>query len=176
MYEDPANCVINTVANGLRAAFDPDSEQPPVGGGTTQVRLFAGDAIPIQAWDFFRGDDDCPDEPFVWVRLMRRYRSKNFPSPYLGGDPCPAPVVIAVEVGVARCAAVAMGDCDWTCYENEAEVSVDDSMRIERALCYASSLMKKDLCSPQIALDVISPVGPEGGVIAWTGTLYAELG
>lgn len=176
MFEDPANCVINTTASVLKLFFDPSGDQPPIGGGTALVRLFAGEALPIQAWDFFRGDGEGCDEPFVWVRLMRRYRTRDFPTPYVGGEPCPMPVVIAVEVGVARCAAISTGaDCDWSCFENEAEISVDDSMRIERALCYAAGKLTADLCSPLIGLDAILPYGPEGGVIAWTGILYAQL-
>lgn len=174
MIEDPANCVINTVANAMRAAFDPGSAQPPIGGGSTMVRLFAGDGLPIQAWDFHR-EDGC-DEPFVWVRLMRRYRSENFPAPYSGGDPCPKPVVIAVEVGVARCALVSAGECDWDCYENEAEISIDDSWRIERALCFAATQLRASTCALQVGLDTIAPFGPDGGVGGWTGALFAELG
>jgi hypothetical protein len=178
VYDDPANCIINTVASALRMFFAPQSEQPPLGGGTEQVRLFAGDALPIEAWDFFRDGNEGCNEPFVWVRLMRRYRSKDFPAPFVGGDPCPIPVVIAVEIGVARCAATSIGDCDWECYETEAEISADDSWRIERALCYAATTVRKSdpPCSPMVGLDAILPYGPEGGVIAWTGIMYASLG
>lgn len=174
MIEDPANCVINTVAAAMRAAFDPESEPPPMGGGSTTVRLFAGEGLPIQAWDFHR-EDGC-DEPFIWVRLMRRYRSDNFPAQYVGGDPCPKPVVVAIEVGVARCAAIADGECDWNCYENEAEIELDDSWRIERALCYAATQLRRSNCALQVGLDALTPYGPDGGVIAWTGALFAELG
>jgi hypothetical protein len=176
VIDDPANCVINTTANALRWAFDQMSEQPPIGGGTAEVRLFAGEALPIEAWDFHRGDGDGCEEPFAWVRLIRRYRSKDFPTPYVGGDSCAAPIVIAVEVGVARCAVISLGDCDWQRFENEAEISADDSWRVERALCQAAARLRKAQCSSMIGLDAIMPYGPDGGVIAWTGILYAELG
>ena len=175
MIEDPANCVLNTVASAMRLVMAPTSEQPPLGGGTDRVLFFAGEALPIEAFNFYRADSECA-EPFVWVRLIRRYRSKNFPAPYNGGDPCPVPVVVPIEVGIARCAAVDMGDCDGACYESEAEISLDDSWRIERALCFAASKLRQTRCALQVGLDDIVPYGPSGGVVAWTGVLYAQLG
>lgn len=177
MYEDPANCIINYTMSALRAFFTPTSEQPPIGGGTDVIRLFAGDALPIEAWDFFRSEqgDDC-SEPFAWVRLVRRYRSQTFPAPYAGDGPCGFPVVIVVELGVARCAAALREDCDWDCYRTEAEISADDSWRIERAMCYAAQKMRSENCSPAIGFDAVVPYGPDGGVVAWSGSLFAQLG
>jgi hypothetical protein len=66
-------------------------------------------------------------------------------------------------------------DCDWTAYESEAEISLDDSARLELAMCRAAALMKAANCSDMVALDIVTPFGPDGGVIAWTGTLYARV-
>lgn len=176
MLHDGAECIINNSITALREVFDPGSEYPPIGGGSTVVRFFAGDAAPLSAVDMHINDPECGcDRPFLWVRMMRRYRSRMFPQPYVGDDPCGSPRVIAVELGVARCAAVFADDCDWSSYEQEAETSLDDSHRIELALCRAVSLMKKSQCSDMVATDSILPFGPEGGVYAWIGTLYARV-
>lgn len=179
MLNDGVDCIINKVICALREAFSPTSSFPPLGGGTERVRVFAGAAPPLEAVDLHLRDDGCGcgGEPFVWVRLMRRYRSRNFPQPFVGVDPCGAPTVAAIEIGVARCAAVFAEDCDWSAYEAEAEVSLDDSRRIELALCRAIKLLAAapERCSEMVATDMVVPFGPEGGVIAWVGTLYARV-
>jgi hypothetical protein len=175
MYEDPANCIINLTITAVRDFFSPTSTQPPLGGGTENIRLFAGDALPIAAWDAHREGDGC-NEPFVWVRLARRYRSINFPAPYTGDNSCGSPVVVVVEVGVARCAAAVDPDCDWDCFQTEAEISADDSWRIERAMCHAAQLMRAQNCTASIGLDAVVPYGPDGGVVAWSGSLFAQFG
>jgi hypothetical protein len=176
MLNDGADCIINKVICALKEAFSPTSSQPPIGGGTERVRVFAGEAAPLSAVDMHLDECGCGNDPFVWVRLVRRYRTQSFPQPYVGDAACGAPIAIAVEVGIARCAVVfTEGGCDWTAYESEAEVSLDDSARIELALCRAASLMKASNCSDAVALDAVVPFGPEGGVIAWVGTLYARV-
>lgn len=183
MLKDGANCIINAAVRALREAFDPNSEHPPDGGGSTRIRFFAGDAAPLTAFDTFAQSEDdggCGCEgPFLWVRLMRRYRTDTFPQPYVGDAPCDKPRVIAVEIGVARCAVVfdpdAPQDCDMSAYESEADISLDDSHRIELALCRAARIMKAENCSDMVATDVIAPFGPEGGAVAWIGTLYARV-
>jgi len=174
---DGAECVLNNVITALKQVFAPDSSHPPLGGGTEKVRVFAGEAAPLSAVDLHLADEDCAcgQQPFLWVRLVRRYRSRAFPQPYVGDDPCGSPVVVAVEIGVARCAVMFSDSCEWEDYANEAEVSLDDSWRIELALCRAATLMKRANCSDVVAFDSIIPYGPEGGVIAWYGTLYARL-
>lgn len=171
---DPVSCTLNAVVTAMREVFAADASVPPLGGGTSKVRVFAGDAAPLSAWDAHRDDCNCT-EPFLWVRLMRRYRSKTFPSPYVGPDPCPVPVVAAIEIGVGRCASMSLEGCSWTEYENEAEISLDDSWRIELALCRAGNLMKRSGCADLTASDAVIPYGPEGGVVAWIGTLYAQV-
>lgn len=177
MSTDPADCVINHVVTALREYFNPSSADPPIGTGSDAVHLFGGDVLPIEAWDFFRGAENqgC-DEPFIWLRMARRYRSRDFPTPYLGGDSCIAPAVVALEVGVARCTTlITATDCDWDCYADEAVTSFDDGWRIECALGVAAGRMRADMCSAAVALDALHPYGPEGGVQAWTSVLYAQL-
>lgn len=176
MFNDGVECILNNVITAMREAFDPTSSYPPLGGGSTVVRTFAGDATPLAAVDMHVNDIGCGQDPFLWVRLARRYRSQSFPQPYVGANNCQAQIVVAVEVGVARCAVIETGEgTDWAALAAEAEISLDDSGRIELALCRASSLMTGARCSDMQAIDAVVPYGPDGGVIAWTGTIYAAV-
>lgn len=174
-FNKGVECILNQAICAMRQVFDPAASYPPLGGGTTVVRAFAGDATPLAAVDMHIGERQCGTDPFLWVRLARRYRSRDFPTPYVGPDGCRAQTVAAVEVGVARCAVISAEGADWPALAEEAEISLDDSGRIELALCVASSLMVKAQCSDAQAIDAVIPFGPDGGVIAWTGTLYAAV-
>lgn len=173
MRADAAHEVVNTVMAAVREAFDPASEFPPVGGGSTTVRFFGGDGLPIEAWDAHADGTDCGD-PFLWVRLARRYRTTAFPTPSLAPSPCGSPVALVIEVGVGRCAVVG-AQPTWEDYETEAEISLDDSWRVELALCRAASVLTSSLRADNTAIDAVVPYGPEGGVIAWLGSLYVQL-
>ncbi len=173
MSGDPFDCAINTCMSALRQAFGSSSPTPPLGGGTDAVRLFAGEAIPLAAWNAHTDQPGC-DAPFLWVRVERRYRTgMEFPAPFVGARPCSMPRAVAIEMGVARCA-VTEAEPSWEDYEREAEVSFDDSWRLETAMCWASKELVSSECATQTGLDAILPSGPDGGVIAWTGTLYVQ--
>lgn len=174
---DQASDVVNEFIRSMKRAFNPkDTVQPPLGGGSTKVRFFAGDGALPSFEPHGRGGPGCK-EPFLWVRIDRRYRSrrKDFPAAFVGEgkcntvDVCPA---LAIEIGVARCT-----DMDeqpnWSKLEEEAEIGLDDSWRIELALCMAETA----LTTPDraVATDTIAPQGPEGGLIAWTGMAYVLL-
>lgn len=168
---DPASAIIDAFMAAMREAFDPESSCPPDGGGTTEVRLFAGDGAPLAAWDAHAQGGECK-YPFVWVRAMRRYRSNLFPAPVIDSSPCSLPRVLAVEIGVGRCA-VAEADPAWSAYATEAEISLDDSWRIETALCRVASQLAAD--NYLVGTDTINPYGPDGGVIAWTAVAYVQF-
>lgn len=170
---DDASCAINAAICAMREMFSPDLAFPPIGGGSANVRFFAGDAAPLAAWDAHVAGCGCT-EPFLWVRLVRRYRTKLFPSPFVGPDPCPLPRVIVIEMGVGRCA-VTDAEPTWKQYQEEAEISLDDSARIEGALCRAGRIALDKECADITATDAVVPFGPEGGIIAWSGTLYLQL-
>ena len=170
---DPASEIVSAVMEALRAAFDPASECPPVGGGKDAVvRFFGGDGIPMAAWNAHTNDEGC-DYPFLWVRVLRRYRTNNLPTPTIDTTACGLSRAIALEMGVGRCATVEV-DPTWQEYAAEAEISLDDSWRIEQALCYAGTLCRNKLGYAS-ATDQITPYGPEGGVVAWMGTIYVEF-
>ena len=170
---DPASEIVSAVMEALRAAFDPNSECPPVGGGKDAVvRFFGGDGIPMAAWNAHTVGEGC-DHPFLWVRVLRRYRTNNLPTPVIDTTACGLSRAIALEIGVGRCATVEV-DPTWQEYAAEAEISLDDSWRIEQALCYAGSLCRSKLGYAS-ATDQITPYGPDGGVVAWMGTIYVEF-
>ncbi|WAB09198.1 hypothetical protein SEA_LITTLEMUNCHKIN_22 [Gordonia phage LittleMunchkin] len=174
MCSDPVDQIVAAFTTAMREAFEPDSDCPPVGGGGTDVRLFAGDGIPLAAWNAHADGDDCKS-PFLWVRVTRRYRTQQFPTPIIDTSPCTFPRAVAIEIGVGRCAVVER-EPSWEDYEQEAQTSIDDGWRIELALCRARTLLTQ---SPPIASafgsDAIAPYGPEGGVVAMTGIAYVQF-
>lgn len=171
-FNEGVECIINAAIFAMREAFDPNSSMPPLGGGGGDVRVFAGSGAPMDAVDMHVSDCGC-DKPFLWVRLVRRYKTKTFPQPYVGALECDVMNAVAIEVGVARCAALSAEAPDWKTLAEEAEISLDDSGRIELALCRAADLMKTRECSDIQAVDAVVPYGPEGGIISWVGTMYA---
>lgn len=160
---DPASAVIDSVIAAMKTVFSPTSDCPPVGGGSTTVQFFAGEGAPI--------DEVNCDSPMLWVRLAGRYRSEIFPDPSMTLSPCAATEVITVEIGVARCASVEV-QLTAAQYAQEAETSLDDSWRIGKVMCLVSGTLSND---HQVGTDVVSPYGPEGGVVVWTSNLYISI-
>jgi len=171
---DPADAIVLAHMQALREAFDPESNCPPSGGGGTTVRFFAGDAIPMAAWEVHSVGRSTSKviEPFLWVRVMRRFRSTEFPDAAVDIRPCSGMRVIELEMGVARCA-VAEAEPRWDDYANEAAVSLDDSWRIELAQCRVSSLLRD--AGNMTGLMDVQPYGPEGGLVAWTGGTVVQF-
>lgn len=188
---DPAECAVQTILCVMREVFTQENTpNPPLGGGTSTVRFLAGDATPLSLWDAHASECEC-GTPLVWVRLLRRYRTNSeasrfgtasFPAPYVGDAVCGGlPVVAVFEVGIGRCAVVddPRNGVDWNAHDREAEVSLDDSWRIELAMCAASGRLTADggdgPCATKVGVDAVSPFGPDGGVLAWTGTMYVQF-
>jgi hypothetical protein len=181
---DPASDIINFYVTAMREAFDPDGAcGPPDGGGWTDpanpVKFFAGDAAPLDAFNqFTAGNSEC-SAPFLWVRVMRRYRVSErlkrgtaFPPPAVDGGPCALPRALQIEIGVARCAVIELTP-SWADYAAEAENSLDDSWRIENVLCALTGRLTH--ADYVIGIDAIVPYGPEGGVVAWTAVSYVQF-
>ncbi|MGV0738236.1 hypothetical protein ABQF35_14250 [Mycobacterium syngnathidarum] len=166
---DPATEAVAVAMGALREAFDPAGPCPPDGKGSNTVRFFASDGgLPF--WDGM-----CK-EPFLWVRVQQRYRSTaaDFPSAVVGNSVCGQGSirVLALELGVARCSSHEASPT-WTKLEKEAEISLDDSWRIEKALCRIVGRLRSK--SRAVGTDSIAPTGPEGGVMAWTGVVYVQF-
>ncbi|AKF14284.1 hypothetical protein SEA_VINCENZO_22 [Mycobacterium phage Vincenzo] len=167
---DPAMEVIGGVTTALAEFFRADQVCPPMVGATANIRFFAGDGAPLAAWDS-HASQGC-NEPFVWVRAMRRYQSQTFPNPTVATN-CKLLRVLPVEVGVAWCAVVDQ-EPKWSDYAHEAAVSMDTAWRLETALCAAATTLRNDDSERLVGTDIVNPYGPEGGVIAWIATLYAS--
>lgn len=173
---DPALPILVHTTMALGALFGPDDECPAKVGTTTNVRTFAGDGLPLAAWDAHVGSKNGCKEPFVWQRVRRRYRSSNFPSPTIAASPCDLIRVLELEMGVGWCAEMGdeRGQVPWPKLEAEAVKAMDTAWRLEEALCMVSQLVKKDDAQQQVGTDTLVPYGPEGGVIAWSGILYVS--
>jgi hypothetical protein len=167
---DPASEVINALIVALRDAFDPAGPCPIDSTATPTVRFFAGDTEPPAAWNAHAQTAGC-DEPLLWVRVVKRYRSDRFPDQTTVVDDCKTMRVVVVEVGIARCAVVD-ADPSWDDYATEAEVSLDDSRRIEKALCAAVTALRQD---HRAGYESILPFGPEGGILGWTAQVLASF-
>lgn len=168
---DPASDAIDVFIMAMKMAFKPDDENcPPLGGGSSTVYFLAGDGG-LPPWN-----PNC-DEPFLWVRAANRYRARagDFPAAYVGDNNCKTADVkrvLAIEVGVMRCTGL-NDEPNWDRLTNEANISLDDSWRIERALCSAAmGWWRKDR---PVATDTVAPYGPDGGVTAWTGMAYVQF-
>ena len=172
---DPALQLLVHTTVALGKLFGPDDQCPAKVGTTEHVRTFAGDGLPLAAWDnHAQGRGGC-GEPFVWQRVRRRYRSSQFPHPTISSSPCKLLRVAEVELGVGWCAKVGTDKRGptWAEYEEEAQVSMDVAWRLEEALCLASQLITADDANQLVGTDTLVPYGPEGTVIAWSGILYA---
>lgn len=173
---DPLSCAVDHTTYALKILFSPDSVDPPLGSGTEDVKFFHADAIPLP-WFHAHVDGDCDNAtPFIWVRVVSRYKSTTFPTPDLSGA-C-AQNAAEIEFGVARCSYLDdHGDVDFDKLRTEANVSLDDSRRLEKAACLAAARMLKSdtKCANNTARELIQPVGPEGGVVGWVTSLYVQL-
>lgn len=167
---DPVTEIVTAYLQAMAEAFDPASSNPPV-VGTTTVRFFGGDGIPMAAWEAHASGTGCA-EPFLWVRIVRRYRTELFPAPAIDTNSCGLPRVMEFEIGVGRCAVVDLEPA-WEDYAAEAAISLDDSWRIELALCRVGSLIRR--LGYTVGIGEIAPFGPEGGVVAWTGVSYVQF-
>lgn len=171
---DPASDIVDEFLTAMRQAFNPESDCPPDGGGSTEVRFFAGDdarpaaLIPV--------GPKCKT-PLLWVRVDHRHRSTaaTFPDAFKGNTSgCAGGLfsVLALEVGVGRCVTTEVSP-KFDTTEREATISLDDSWRIDRVLCVAAGRLRSP--SRAVATDTVAPFGPDGGVVAWTGLAYVQL-
>lgn len=168
---DPAVAAVAIVMEALADVYDPASTFPPE-YGTRTVRFFAGNRPPTAAFNAHTSEAGC-DEPFLWVRAVRRYRTKVLPNSEATSNACELPRALDLEIGVARCAVIARESITWADYDAEAATSLDDSWRIEKTLCIATTRLRADdYIAAGAALD---PVGPEGAIIGWRTTIYIQF-
>lgn len=171
---DHAATVIGLAVAQLRRFFTPEQQVPPLGGGTDTVNIVAGEVASPPPWVGVRDDDDtsCDDcGPYLWVRLVRRWRTEEFPTEATAGG-CGLQPAITIEAGIARCHPFDPSPADL---EEIAMVQLDDSWRIDRALCAAMREAESKGVVANTGLGAGEPFGPEGLVIAWLQTAHAQL-
>lgn len=180
MLDDPASCVVTHFVCAMRDAFKPDRSDgnSPIGGGSDTVRIFGGEALPLAYFTAHTKHPKCGcNVPFLWVRAGRRYKTKVFPTPYVGDTACDLPWALEIQIGVGRCAVIGL-KTSWEDYEREADINLDDGNHLAWALCWARQLIANDReceISGAMAIDSITPIGPEGGIIAQAATAYVQL-
>jgi hypothetical protein len=160
---DPASAVIDAVIATMKILFDPKSDCPPIGGGSTTVRFYAGEGA-------FLDEFEC-NQPLLWVRFNSRYRSESFPDNSMVLSPCGAGEVITVEVGVARCSMYG-GDITAKQSAKESEISLDDTWRLNKVACVLKGQLD---ATHQVGQESVVAWGPEGGIVAWATMLYISL-
>lgn len=170
--DDPVSDIVTTFITALQLAYSSTSSCPPDGlTATPPVKFFAGDGAPLASFDAHTADPGC-DIPFIWVRVASRARSRDFPTPVTGPVDCDLPGVVGIEIGVAWCAVTDAQPTDDQ-YHTEAEVGLDHSWRLDNAVCAAKGLLRGG--NRKVAVDTITPYGPEGGILAWLTTVYVSF-
>jgi hypothetical protein len=170
--DDPASDIINAFTAGLTAAYDATSVCPPDGLTVTPaVYFFGGETAPLEAWNAHSADPGC-DVPFLWVRFAGRYRTRDFPDPVTGAVDCTVPSAIEVEMGVAWCATIA-STATPADYASDAEASLIHSWRLDKARCAAMTTLRQS--DHKVAIDIIAPYGPEGGIMAWMTSTHVSF-
>lgn len=170
-FVDPAYAVITTVINAFKLYYDPDSDCPPRAGGTKEVHFVSGEG---PGWDPMAGrmgeDAENSCSPFLWVRVMQRYRSTAFPEATLI-NPCGGVDVLQVELGVGRCVDISP-TADWDAVHLEAVDQLDDMFRLEQVICIVKGELRD---TAEVASEPIIPEGPMGGGLAVTAGIYIGI-
>lgn len=162
--------IVTAAQTALLAAFNPtDVVNPPEGGGSKICRVIAGDAVALELWDAHAVGSNCR-EPFLWVRVHRRFRSERFPAPTIDVTACTLPEVVELEIGIGRCTKISE-TVDWKQQAKEAVIALDDSWRLSLASCLFRSLLPNQ----DVGVGTTNPYGPEGGVVGWITTLFASI-
>lgn len=113
------------------------------------------------------------DAGMAWVRLVSAYPSVSFPNAAVNAS-CASPLAFELEVGVAYCAP--MPENDGTPPGMSAQF---DAVEVQMA---AMDAMTAALlcCFPGNRVDVVlnqyTPMGPQGGVVGGTWSLYVAQG
>lgn len=169
MLQDKVPVLAGLIVEKLAEFFDP-SHNAPLGGGTQIVHVIAGEYPIAPAWGGEDGECDCND-PFIWVRVQSRFRTKDFPVPLVRQTDCSS-TAVTIEVGVARCAP---DDLTPEQQEKQAFVQWDDAFRLDLALCAAMGVARNQGVALNTALNPGEPFGPEGLIIAWLQTVTAQF-
>lgn len=166
--------VVGQFIEALRSQFV-EADPVPLGGAVTEVEHRPGELV---ALDALADEVGGPCSGQVWVNVLRVWRSESFPTVSAESSSCRSPVTIDLQVGAARrvCtvddggyppSADAMG--------HDALVGLDDTARIDRAVCLALRACDDCGLTIQSVVAPIEPVGPQGGILAWTTVVTIQL-
>lgn len=179
---DPAVTIMGLIEEELLRYFDPDPPAPyaaPIGGGTTLVWKLAGDQTGVTPPPWVGPDDTLVGQcsPYLWMRLAGRWRQgqsvQTTPAAVMVPS-CSRPRGVTVEVGIGRCHPLDI-DTPPEVMEQHAHVQWDDSWRIDNALCQAMRRAEELEVVTETGVGPGEPIGPEGLVLTWTQSAYAQL-
>lgn len=134
-------------------------------GPTCWCGLYAGALV---AWDYCAGECGNGVCGMGWVRLSAGFPYQVFPQQFLDLR-CTLPVAWQIEVGAVRCMPQ-MPDGGPIDADTMANVALAQSLDA-RALHTAMQC-----CGHEIAAELYTPTGPEGGCVGgfWTGYLALD--
>ena len=118
-----------------------------------------------------------PCKTLLWVNVLRRYRTRNFPVEDASAG-CGGALCVVVQVGAARCAAVLDeygNPPDAAVMEREALMLLDDADRLEAALCRAAGDLESGGLVNQTVIGGWEPIGPMGGITSGVMTAWFEI-
>jgi hypothetical protein len=114
------------------------------------------------------------DAGMAWVRLESAWPSTAFPNQAVGSSSCKAPLAFALEIGIAYCAPMPASDGTPPDLASQFE-SVELQMAAMAAMRAAI-----ECCMPastaDYAIGMYSPMGPEGGVVGGTWSMFLAEG
>lgn len=158
--------VVNELQEQLRKRF---TESEPFGGkiSADRVQHRVGNDL---VFDEFStgGGEEC--EGVAWVSAIRRYRTEQFPAESFTSGNCGTQKALMVLVGVTRCSMTIDDNGEAADAERvnwEGVRGLDDSSRLDNAICAAGKELDDRGVILGWAVDAIEPVGPQGGAIVW---------
>lgn len=166
--------VVGQFLEALRREFV-DADPAPLGGTVTAVEHRPGELV---ALDALADEVGGPCSGQVWVNVLRVWRSVSFPTVSAESSSCRAPVTMELQVGAAR-RVCTVDDAGYPptvdAMGHDALVGLDDATRIDRAVCLALRAGDDRGLITQSVVAPIEPVGPQGGILAWTTVVTIQL-
>lgn len=140
----------------------------PIPVGRVQHRV--GSQVVLDGFLDMNGQPIPECDGLVWVTVVRRFRTRDFPVEAYDSSNCQIPRAVTLQVGVARCSAMmdeygSPPPADRI--KHEAIRGLDDAYRLDLALCRAGMKLDDANLISGYALDSAEPIGPEGGVVSW---------
>lgn len=154
--------VLVDLAACLCASLTPDGEEEH---GLCFCGILPGDNVAI---DYI---DDCNTCGMAWVRLERAYPASGIGIAATDVTNCATPLGLDIELGVVRCISTGVnGEAPRPEDLLEAAEQMDaDLLAIRRAISCCGEL------DVEYSVSEYQPIGPEGGVVGWTVTVFTAV-